>query len=186
MVSIILASPILVPARRCMQCGERVHVLLAASDHNTGIAQLHRLGTQRDGAQAGAADLVDHIGGALDRNAGADRCLGGPGSGPRRRSTPAPARPRRPLPPTPRPLQRGLDRNDAQIMGRNRAEAAIEGAHGRPSRSGDDDVGHDSLPIARRLIRRSGQPFFRPPTAAQQFNANHRMGVDAAQESSRV
>ena len=53
------------------------HALLAAGDHDAGIAAGDLLRRQRHGAQARAAKLVDAKGGVFDRNAGIDAGLAG-------------------------------------------------------------------------------------------------------------
>ena len=53
------------------------HALLAAGDHDRGVAGRDLLRRQRHGAQARAAELVDAEGGALHRDAGIDRRLAG-------------------------------------------------------------------------------------------------------------
>ncbi len=51
------------------------HALLAAGDDDGGGARLDLLGAEGNGAQAGAAHLVDAPGRAIDRDAGGDRRL---------------------------------------------------------------------------------------------------------------
>ena len=53
------------------------HALLAASDHDIGIAGRNLLGADGDGPKTRAADLVQSPGGLLHRNAGADGGLAG-------------------------------------------------------------------------------------------------------------
>ena len=77
MVSIIWKSPIFTPLRRCWQCGAMRHRFLAAGGDDLGIAIGDLLQAERHRAQAGAAQLVDAPGRALDGNAGVDRSLAG-------------------------------------------------------------------------------------------------------------
>ena len=51
------------------------HALLAAGDDDLGIAVADRLIAERHGAQPRAAELVDAVGGDLERDAGGDRGL---------------------------------------------------------------------------------------------------------------
>src|SRR3546814_7968071 len=45
--------------------GRHAHAFLAAADHDARVADAYRLGADRHGAQAGTAELVDLVGGAL-------------------------------------------------------------------------------------------------------------------------
>ncbi len=69
-------------AAQILRVRGHAHGLLAAGDHDLGVAVEQRLIAERDGAQAGAAELVDAPGRAFHRNAGGDRRPGGPGSDP--------------------------------------------------------------------------------------------------------
>src|SRR3546814_14622236 len=45
--------------------GCQAHAFRAAADHDARVADAYRLGADRHGAQAGTAELVDLVGGAL-------------------------------------------------------------------------------------------------------------------------
>ena len=77
MVSTISKLPIFTPLRRCCAVRRHAHRFLAAGDHDLAVAVEDRLIAERDRAQAGAAELVDAPGRALDRDAGGDRGLAG-------------------------------------------------------------------------------------------------------------
>ena len=55
--------------------GGEAHGFLTARHHDAAVALRDRLGAQRHGAKARAADHVDAPGGAVDGNAGGDGCL---------------------------------------------------------------------------------------------------------------
>ena len=57
--------------------GRLAHAFLAAGDDDVGITEGDGLGAQGHRTQARAAQLVDAVGGALDRNAGGDGGLAG-------------------------------------------------------------------------------------------------------------
>ena len=118
----------------------QAHALLAAGDHDVGVAGRDLLGAEGDGAQARAAHLVHAQGRGLDRNAGGDRRL-----------------PRRVLALAGRQhlthdhfidigrvdlgaLQRGLDGDLAERMRRQARQRAVEGANRRPRRADDDNL----------------------------------------------
>jgi hypothetical protein len=62
-------------AAKILGVGGKAHALLAAGDDDGGVAGLDRLGGERDGAQARAADLVDAPGRDLLGHAGRHRRL---------------------------------------------------------------------------------------------------------------
>ena len=118
----------------------QAHALLAAGDHDVGIAAGDLLGAERDGPQPRAAHLVHAEGGGLHGNAGGDRRL-----------------PRRVLALAGRqhlthddfidvgridlgPLERRLDGDLAQGMRRQARQRAVEGANRRPRRADDDNL----------------------------------------------
>jgi hypothetical protein len=120
--------------------GRHAHRLLAARDYDLGIAVQDRLVAEGNRPQARAAQLVDRPCRDFDRNAGRDRglpCrilplagsedlahddLGDPGRLHARAS------------------ECSLDGEAAQLVGRQIAECAIEGADRRAGRPNDDDV----------------------------------------------
>ena len=63
------------PLRRWHAVRRLAHALLAAGDDDLAVAAADRLIAERHGAQPRAAELVDAVGGLLDRDAGADRRL---------------------------------------------------------------------------------------------------------------
>ena len=122
------------------------HALLAAGDHDPAVALPDRLKAERHRAQARAAQLVDAPGRHLDRDAGVDRGLarrvlalaGGQDLahhhlGHLGRLDPA-------------ALERGADRDLAEIVRRHARERAVEAADRRPRGTGNDDLGHAYLP----------------------------------------
>src|SRR4029078_5379508 len=64
-------------AAQILRMRRHAHGFLAAGDDDFGIAVEQRLIAERDGAQAGTAELVDAPGRAFHRNAGGDRGLAG-------------------------------------------------------------------------------------------------------------
>ncbi len=129
------------------------HALLTAHHHDRGVAVADRLPAEGDGAQAGAAELIDAQRGLLDRNARIDRGLAG-----------------RVLALTGTQdlahddfvdflgldlgaLQRALDGDLAQIMSRHSAEGAIERADGRARCARDDDFRCHVVLLAGRPYR---------------------------------
>src|SRR2546429_273092 len=113
---------------------------LAAGDHDFGIAVEQRLIAERDRAQAGAAELVDAPGRAFYRNTGGDRGLAGRvlalGCGQNLAhddfgdAAGLDAR----------ALQRGLDGDGAEVMGRGGGERAVETADRGAGGADDDDI----------------------------------------------
>ena len=116
------------------------HRFLATGDHDVAVAVEDGLVAERHRPQPRAAELVHTPRGALDRNAGIDRGLPG-----------------RVLALTggqdlahddlgdtaaldPGALQRFLDRDLAQFVGRQAGEPAIEGADRGARRADDDDI----------------------------------------------
>ncbi len=120
--------------------GRLAHALLAAGDDDRAFAGADLLGGEGDGAQAGAADLVDAEGGGAVRDAGGAGGLAGrvlalgggehlaedhlvhlaglePGA-----------------------LERGLERDGAEHVGGHAAEGAVEAADRRAGGGDDDDV----------------------------------------------
>ena len=84
MVSISCASPILVPLRRCMAWGAWLMLSWPPATTISASPIADRLEAQGHRAQAGAAELIDAIGGLLDGNTGVDGGLAGgvlPGAG---------------------------------------------------------------------------------------------------------
>jgi hypothetical protein len=122
--------------------GRLAHAFLTAGDNDFGVARPDRLEAERHGAQAGAAQLIDAIGGLLDRDAGVDRRLAGgvlPGS--RRQHLPQHhfghlARL------DARALQRFANGHLAQVVGRHRAQRAIERTGRGTGGSGYDNFRH--------------------------------------------
>ncbi len=122
--------------------GRLAHAFLAARHHDGGVSGGDLLSAQRHGAKAGAAQLVDAPGRALDRHAGLDRRLA--------RGALASAR----LQDLAHDhfldigrgdagaLDRGLDGDGAQFVGWQAGEGAVEGPDRGASGGNDDDVGH--------------------------------------------
>ena len=114
--------------------------LLAARDHDLGIAVEDRLIAERHRAQARAAQLVDAPGRDLDRNAGRDRgltgrvlALAGGQDLPHDDLGHLPAL-------DTGALERGLDRDLAELVRRQVGECPVECADRRARRADDDDV----------------------------------------------
>ena len=125
------------------------HALLAAGDHDPAVALPDRLKAERHRAQARAAQLIDAPGWHLDRNAGVDRSLA-----------------RRVLPLAggqdlahhhlghlgrldAAALERGADRDLAEVVRRHARERAVEAADRRAHGTGNDDLGHAYSPDHR-------------------------------------
>ena len=122
------------------------HALLAAGHDDVAVAGADRLIAERHGAQPRAAQLVDPVGGALERDAGRHRRL-----------------PRRVLPLAGRQdlahddfrdlfrIDRGAaqrlgDRDLAELVRRQAGEPAVEGSDRGAGGAGDDNVGHEGSP----------------------------------------
>src|SRR6202008_1041480 len=135
-----------VGAVRCL-----AHALLAAGHHDPRRAELDLLGAECHGAQARAAQLVHAPGRRIDRNAGADGRL-----------------PRRVLPGTggedlahdhlrylagldAGALERRLDGDLAELVGRQARQRAVEGPDWGTRGTGDDDCG---LILVHAVLRR--------------------------------
>ena len=122
--------------------GRLAHALLAAGDDDVGVAQLDGLVAQRDAAQAGATELVDLVGGALDRDAGLDRrlarrVLAGAGGQDLTQDRLVDL-----LGVDFGPLHRFLDRHGAQIGRGDARKSPVERADRRTRRPGDDHFCH--------------------------------------------
>ncbi len=118
----------------------KAHALLAAGDHDVGIAGRDLLRAESDGAEARAAHLVHAEGRRLDRNAGRDRRL-------TRRVLALDRRQylahdhfidigRRHA----GPIERRLDGDLAERMRRQGRQRAIERANRRSRRADDDNI----------------------------------------------
>ena len=77
MVSTISSVAHLRAVAQMLRSAAPAHRFLAAGDHDVAVAVEDRLIAERDRAQAGAAELVHAPGRALDRDAGGDRGLPG-------------------------------------------------------------------------------------------------------------
>ncbi len=127
----------------CAQMGAvrgLAHGLLAAGDHDLGIAIEDRLVAERDRPQPGAAELVHAPRRALDRDARGDRRLA-------RRVLPLPCREdlaedhfRDLATLDASALERLFDGRLAQFVGRQVRERAVEGPDRRAGRADDDDI----------------------------------------------
>ena len=127
--------------------GER-HILLPASDHDARIAQGDRLRSQRDGAQARSADLIDGEGGAVHRHTCAD---GGLTSGVLSKASGQHMAQNDFIHLFGRNaclLQCGDDRGLAQDMRRRSAEGAQEAADRSALGGGNDDVRQSLDPLS--------------------------------------
>ena len=133
------------------------HAFLAAGDDDLAVAAADRLIAQRHGAQPGAAQLIDPVGGDLEGDAGRDRGL-----------------PRRVLalasgedlaeddfgdlgrldPRTPHRLD---DRDLAELVRRQARKPAIEGSDWGAGGAGNHDVAHRRV-LLRRFRSQCG-PF---------------------------
>src|SRR5206468_9214261 len=133
-------------ATQILRVRGHAHGFLAAGDHDFRIAVEQRLIAERYRAQAAAAKLVDAPGRAFHRNTGSDRGLAGRvlalgrgqdlahddfGDAARLNAG---------------PLQRGLDGDGAEVMGRHGGERAVETADRGAGGADDDDiVGHENF-----------------------------------------
>jgi hypothetical protein len=121
------------------------HALLTAGDDDLAVAVADRLIAEGDGAQPRAAELVDAIGGDLERDTGADRGL------PRRVLALAGGEDlahddlghvfRLDM----RAAQRLDDRDLAKLVGRQAGEPAVEGPDRGPRRTRNHDIGHQNF-----------------------------------------
>ena len=123
------------------------HTLLTARDDDIAVAVADRLEAERHRAQAGAAELVDAIGGLLDRDARADRGLARRVLALSGREDLAEDRLVDVAGCHVRALHRLEDRDLTEIVGRHARERAVEAAHGCTRRGGDDDIGHWVSPV---------------------------------------
>ena len=132
------------------------HALLAAGDHDPGRSELDLLGAERHRAKPRAAQLVHAPGRRVDRDAGVDRGLA------RRVLARAGGED---LPQddlgylsglNPRAIERRLDRDLAQLVGRQAGERAVERADGRAGSARDHD---GSLILAHRCLQKGSAEF---------------------------
>jgi len=116
---------------------------LAPGDDDFGIAVEQRLITERHGAQAAAAELVNAPCRAFHRNAGGDRGLAGRVLALCRGQDLTHHDFRDAARLDARPLQRSLDGDGAEVVGRGGGECAVEAAdRGAGGADADDFVGH--------------------------------------------
>jgi hypothetical protein len=116
------------------------HGFLPAGDHDIGIAVLQRLVAERDRAQAGSAELVDAPGRALHRNTSRDRCLAGGILALRRGQDLAHDDFRNTARLNACALQRGLDGDGPEIVGRKGGKGTVEAADRGAGGADDDDI----------------------------------------------
>src|SRR5690606_17890711 len=118
------------------------HAFLAASDHDAAVAVHDRLPAKRDRAQARAAELVDAPGRHFHRQAGIDRGLTGRILALRGRKDLAHDHFADVTGSHAGALQRALDPDLPEIMGRHAAERTVERADRRARGSCDNDLRH--------------------------------------------
>ena len=127
-------------AAQVLRMRGHAHGFLAAGDDDFGIAVEQRLVAQRHGAQAGAAELIDAPGRAFHRDAGGDRGLAGRVLALRRGQDLA----HDDLGNTARlnaaALERRLDGNGAEIVGRHGGERTVETSDRGAGGADDDDI----------------------------------------------
>ncbi len=116
------------------------HGFLAAGDHDFGIAIEQRLVAQRHGAQTGTTKLIDTPGRAFHRDAGGDRGLTGRVLALRRGQDLAHDHLGNAAGLNARALQRGLDGDGAEVMGRHGGESAVETSDRGAGGADDDDI----------------------------------------------
>ena len=116
------------------------HRLLTAGDHDVAVAVEDGLIAERDRAKAGAAELVHAPRGALHRDAGRNRGLAGRVLALTGGQDLAHDDLRDPAALDAGALERLLDRDLAQLMGRKAAKRPVEGANRRAGGADDDDV----------------------------------------------
>jgi hypothetical protein len=116
------------------------HGFLAAGDDDFRIAVKQRLIAQRHRAQARTAQLVDAPGWAFHRNAGGDRGLASGVLALRRGQNLTHDHLGNPCRLDTRALQRGLDGDGAEIMGRHGGKRTIKASDGGAGGTDDDDI----------------------------------------------
>ena len=137
------------------------HAFLAAGDDDLAVAGQDRLIAERHRAQPGAAQLVDAVGGGLERDAGGDgglpcRVLSLAGGEDLAQDN------LRHLARLDLGAAQGLDDRDLpQLMRRQAGEPAIERADWGAGGAGDDDVGHEG--ISSRNLRRGREFMWAEP-----------------------
>ena len=127
-------------AAQILRVRGHAHRFLAAGDDDVGIAVEQRLIAERDGAQARAAELVDAPGRAFHRNAGGDRGLAGRVLALRRGQDLAHDHFGDAARLDAGALQRGLDGDGAEIVGRRGGEGAVETSDRGAGGADDDDI----------------------------------------------
>src|SRR5262249_10643014 len=138
------------------------HGFLASRHHDLGVAVEDGLVAERDRAQPRTAELVDAPGRTLDRNAGGDRSLAGrvlalAGGQDLTQNDLGDLRPL-----DVGALERLLDRDLPQFVGRKARKCPIEGADRRAGRSDDDDIVlHVVTPFGIRLDGVGNSPGYR-------------------------
>ena len=126
-------------AAQILRVRGHAHGFLAAGDDDFGIAVEQRLIAERHRAQAASAELVDAPGRAFHRNAGGDRGLAGRVLALRRGQDLAHDDFGDAARLDAGPLQRGLDGDGAEIVGRRGGESAVETADRGAGGADDDD-----------------------------------------------
>ncbi len=132
------------------------HAFLAAGDDDVAVTQHDRLIAQGHGAQTGAAQLVDAIGRAFDRDAGVDggltgRVLTGAGLQDLAHDHFVDV-----LGGNPGALHGGADRDFTQVMSGNGAQASVERTDRGPRGAGDNDFSHASISPQKNTPARPG------------------------------
>ena len=116
------------------------HGFLPAGDHDFGVTVKQRLIAQRHRTQTAAAQLVDAPCRAFDRNAGRNRSLSGGVLALRGSEDLAHDDFRNTARLDAGALQRGLDGDGAQIVGRQRRESTVEASDRGAGGADDDDI----------------------------------------------
>src|SRR5215470_9172451 len=127
-------------AAQILRVRGHAHGFLAAGHHDVRIAVKQRLITQRHGAQTGTAKLVDAPGRALHRNAGRDRGLAGRVLALRRGQDLTHDDFGDPCGLDSAALERGLDGDGTEVVGRGGRECAVEAANRGAGGADDDDI----------------------------------------------